>query len=152
MRILKKRFLKFSVPGEPKGKARPKVNTYTHKAVTPYQTKAYENAVMWSFQEDCKGEEPIEGPVFIKINAFFGIPKSASKKMKADMKSGAIRPTKKPDADNIAKIICDALNGIAYHDDAAIVDLFVSKWYSMDPRVEVEIWEANGNENREETT
>ena len=41
--------------------------------------------------------------------------------------------------DNIGKIICDALNGIAYRDDAQIVDALVRKFYSDTPRVIVEI-------------
>ena len=52
---------------------------------------------------------------------------------------GKERPTRKPDFDNIGKIICDALNGIAYRDDAQIVDALVRKFYSDTPRVIVEI-------------
>ena len=50
-----------------------------------------------------------------------------------------IRPIRKPDWDNVGKIICDALNGIAYRDDAQIVDALVRKFYSDTPRVIVEI-------------
>ena len=39
----------------------------------------------------------------------------------------------------LGKIICDALNGIAYRDDAQIVDALVRKFYSDTPRVIVEI-------------
>lgn len=51
------------------------------------------------------------------------------------MLQGKILPTKKPDCDNIAKIICDALNGVAYDDDKQIVALKVTKIYSDEPRV-----------------
>lgn len=57
------------------------------------------------------------------------------------MRAGVIRPTKKPDMDNCIKIIADALNKIAYHDDTQIVDCQVRKFYSDDPRVEVRILE-----------
>lgn len=50
-------------------------------------------------------------------------------------------PTKKPDSDNIAKIICDSLNGIAYHDDSQIVELYICKSYSENPKVIVTIAE-----------
>ena len=53
-----------------------------------------------------------------------------------------IKPTKKPDADNIAKAVCDALNGIACKDDSQVVDLTVRKHYSKFPRVQVFISEA----------
>ena len=49
-------------------------------------------------------------------------------------------PTKKPDADNIAKVVCDALNGLAYKDDAQVIDLTVHKRFG-DPKVIVKIWE-----------
>ena len=55
------------------------------------------------------------------------------------MLGGDIRPTKKPDMDNVIKIIADALNKIAYRDDTQIVDCQVRKFYSEKPRVEVMI-------------
>ena len=71
-----------------------------------------------------------------------GIPKSASKKKAQLMRERKIRPMKKPDFDNIGKIVCDSLNDIAYHDDAQIVDAQVRKFFSDDPRVVVTIQEA----------
>ena len=53
------------------------------------------------------------------------------------MAKGEIRPTVKPDWDNIGKIISDALNGIAYKDDAQVVSCTVEKRYSNTPCVEV---------------
>ena len=50
-----------------------------------------------------------------------------------------IRPTKKPDWDNIGKIICDSLNKVAYRDDSVVVDAQVRKFYSENPRVDVSI-------------
>ena len=56
------------------------------------------------------------------------------------MLSGIIFPTKKPDLDNIAKIICDALNGFAYADDSRIVSMMINKEYGENPGVHVSIW------------
>lgn len=61
------------------------------------------------------------------------------------MISGEIRPTVKPDWDNIGKLIADALNGIAYDDDKCIVDAMVRKFYSTDPRTVVILQEAQIN-------
>ena len=73
-------------------------------------------------------------------NYFFNrIPKSASKKKRAAMLAGEIRPTKKPDMDNVVKIIADSLNNLAYYDDTQIVDCQCRKFYSENPRVEVTI-------------
>ena len=78
------------------------------------------------------------------ITAYCGIPKSAGKNKRADMMSQLILPTKKPDADNIVKVIADALNCVAYHDDAQIVRLNYRKVYDERPRVNVVI-EKCGN-------
>lgn len=51
------------------------------------------------------------------------------------MLDGKIRPTKKPDWDNIGKIVTDALNKIAYRDDSQVVACRVEKWYGPIPEV-----------------
>lgn len=61
-----------------------------------------------------------------------------------NMLGEAIRPIKKPDVDNVTKIIADSLNNIAYKDDAQIVDSTVRKFYSDMPRVQVIIQTARG--------
>ena len=56
------------------------------------------------------------------------------------MTSGALFPLKKPDLDNVMKIVCDALNGIAYKDDVQIVNAKICKrWSSEMPSVWVTI-------------
>ena len=67
------------------------------------------------------------------------------------MIAGDIVPTKKPDFDNIQKIICDALNGVAYHDDSQIVKADIEKVYSTTPHVEVnvEAWTKEENDGKE---
>lgn len=85
----------------------------------------------------------LTGQIKADITAYYPIPKSTSKKQHQAMLDGQIRPTKKPDWDNIGKIICDALNGIAYKDDSAIIEATVQKFYSDEPRVEVFLEEMN---------
>lgn len=60
-----------------------------------------------------------EKPVTLRIIARYLPPKSVSKKRKFDMLEGRELPLKKPDMDNIVKVVADALNGVAYHDDTA---------------------------------
>ena len=134
--------VQFTIPGEPKGKQRPRVVTRGgfSKAYTPEQTLTYENMVRWCYKE--QSGEMFDGELAVGIEAVFQIPKSVSKKKRQQMLDKEIRPTKKPDADNIAKIICDALNGIAYHDDSAVVDLRVRKYWGDVPGVTVTIMNA----------
>ena len=55
------------------------------------------------------------------------------------MLAGRIRPTVKPDWDNIGKIYSDALNNIIYPDDKQIVTGITHKLYSETPRVVIDI-------------
>lgn len=143
--------VKFTVYGEPKAKGRPRVsvrksgdgeNTFA-RAYTPKATAVYENQVKMEYENQCKNFRfPDDAMLDVRIFAFYSIPKSTSKKKRQMMIAGNIRPVKKPDFDNIAKIICDSLNGIAYRDDAIIVDGMFRKYYSEQPRVEVSIREV----------
>ena len=129
----------FTVPGDPKGKGRPRV-LRSGITYTPAGTAAYENYVRICFQDQC-GNAHLEGALMADVHVYMSIPKSVSQKKRAMMLAGEIRPEKKPDNDNIEKIIFDSLNKIAYHDDASIVDNRTRKWYSEQPRVEVTLEE-----------
>ena len=59
-------------------------------------------------------------PLKIEITALFSIPKKFNKEQRQKALNGEILPTKKPDSDNIIKIILDALNDTAYFDDSQI--------------------------------
>ena len=107
---------------------------------TPAKTKNYETLVKEIYITQVN--KWIEGQIKLEVNAYFSIPKSASKRKREAMLSGEIRPVKRPDWDNIGKIISDALNGIAYHDDSQVVEAVTRKWYSDRPRVEVELGEV----------
>ncbi|MBS5782200.1 MAG: RusA family crossover junction endodeoxyribonuclease [Faecalispora jeddahensis] len=72
--------------------------------------------------------------------------RSKSKRVKAEMLSGMLRPAKKPDRDNIVKIICDALNELAYKDDAKIVTTQIAKYYAEASRTFVKIMEMHCTE------
>lgn len=133
----------FTIPGPPKGKARPKVTHAKNGAsvtYTPDATVAYEELVRARYTTEAKGYRfPDNAALRMEIEAYFPVPKSSSKRIKAGMLNGQIRPTKKPDTDNIIKIICDALNGIAYKDDAQIVSNSIDKLYANDGFVAVRI-------------
>ena len=135
----------FEVPGHPAGKAR--ARTFYHKqagrvvSMTPNETVLYENLIKTSFlaaesKQTFFDKEPLE----MFITAYFPIPKSMSKKDRRLIKEKKLFPTKKPDFDNIAKVISDALNGVAYHDDTQIVKAEIRKVYTEhEPKLAVSI-------------
>lgn len=134
--------IRFEVPGAPFGKERPKFarrGNYT-KTYTPKKTLQHEKEVVAAYMEIAKGRKFEKGtPLDIRIIAYYPIPKSTSKKKQREMLEHRLRPTVKPDLDNVAKLVYDALNGVAWHDDNAIVDTQVRKFYSDMPRVDVSI-------------
>lgn len=131
----------FEVPGKIIGKGRPRLNTYTGSVYTPTRTKDYESLIEQYFLLKYPRYKPFEGRVQIEINAFFEIPKNAKKADKELMLENKINPTKKPDIDNIIKIILDAMNGIAFKDDIQITKLNVEKTYSDTEKVQIKISE-----------
>lgn len=127
------------VTGKIRGKARPRV--CRGHAFTPKDTVQYEKLVRECYKE--QDGRYLEGSVRALIIAYYKIPKSYSKKRVQAIREGLEKPSKKPDGDNIAKIIFDSLNGIAYKDDVYIADFRVIKEYTEDlERVEFELSEV----------
>lgn len=132
----------FTVPGKPQGKARARTfyngNSGKMSSVTPEKTVLYENLIKTCFQQRY-GQEQFSDDAYVVVNilAFFEPPKSISKKKRADMLERRIWPAKKPDSDNIAKVVLDALNGIAYHDDTQVIGLTVAKAYSEEAHLSI---------------
>lgn len=133
--------VKFTVEGKPYGKGRPRfcrtsrgIMTYT-----PDKTREYEELVRWRWKETRAEMFSKRTPLQLKVIGYFPIPKNTSKKRSAELQGTPY--LNKVDCDNLAKIVADALNGYAYHDDAEIYALTVEKYYSVNPRVEVEICE-----------
>ena len=128
----------FVVYGEPQGKARARTvrNQYTGKTMsyTPDKTALYENLIRMEYQAQCGGRYFGDALMAIVVDCYFTPPKTKKRRAK---------PAKKPDADNILKAVCDALNRVAWKDDSQVVDARVLKsWAAKQPRIEVKIWEV----------
>lgn len=131
----------FEVLGEPRGKGRPRFTRYG-RTYTDDKTESYECLVRNAFRES-DGKYSTE-PIKARITAVYGLNNgdyclkgvNASGRRKL---SGETKPTKKPDCDNIAKIVLDALNGVAYRDDSQIYELTVVKVYGEIAKVIVEL-------------
>lgn len=131
--------VKFMVLGDPKGKQRPKFSRQGKfvRTYTPKQTVDYEEKVRNEYIRQV--DERLQGPIGAKITGYFQVPKSASKKKKAEL-IGEFH-TVKPDTDNIGKIILDPLNDVAFDDDKQVCKLAVEKYYGETPGVVVELKE-----------
>jgi len=137
--------MKFTIPGQPQGKGRAKfarMGAYV-KTYTPQQTASYENLIKLFYKKAFPSKPLTVAPLKITIKAYYLIPISWSNKKRLKAIGGDIRPTVKPDADNVIKVVCDALNGIAYTDDKQVVEMRCVKIYDVAPRVEVLIEEIS---------
>jgi Holliday junction resolvase RusA-like endonuclease len=131
----------FTVLGEPVGKARQRVTRFG--TYTPEKTVLYENLIKTEYRRQCNDHRfDDKQPLCMEVKAEYMIPASASKAKRAAMARGEIRPMKKPDWDNVGKVVSDALNKLAYRDDTQIVDCTVRKFYSERPKITVKIGPA----------
>lgn len=134
----------FVVYGEPVAQGRPRFARRGNHVMTydSEDSRVYKDTV-YSIALQNKPKELIQGPINLVIKCYRGIPKAilSSKKKLEKAISGELLPTTKPDVDNYAKGIKDALNGVIWKDDSQVVSLTVSKHYSITPRIEIEISE-----------
>lgn len=131
----------FEVLGDIVGKERPRVNTYTLKVYTPNKTKDYEQLIQQYFKIKYPNSYELEGRISIKIIAYLKIPKSTRKIKTQEMLENKISPTKKPDVDNIGKVVLDALNKVAFKDDNQVSKIMVEKRYAITEKICIEIEE-----------
>ena len=104
---------------------------------------AFKSLVQLAFAQAYQGA-PLADPLRVTIDAVFARPKAIIWKTRAMPR---LRHTSKPDADNLAKGTTDALNGIAWQDDAQICELRVRKWIAAGdeaPHVTVRIERIEG--------
>lgn len=116
----------FHVPGTPTGKQRPRFSPKTGRVYTPTKTVTAENNVAWAFQQT--GYPRVDtGPVFLDVTVVLDRPRSHYNK--AGDLNAAGRANwwciRKPDIDNVVKLLMDSLNGVAYRDDAQVVNVTV---------------------------
>lgn len=138
------RVLSFVVLGDPVGKGRPRFARVGKKAVrayTPAATKSYETHVALLARAGLGRRGPLQGPLEVRIEASCPVPASWSRVKRRRAIEARMRPTTKPDIDNLAKAVLDALNGTAWRDDAQVVELACSKRYGAIPSVHVVVRE-----------
>ena len=129
----------FEVPGEPRGKGRPRFSKDGH-AYTDSETRAYENKIIAYYRKQLGAFQwPDSAFISVTVTAHYPIPKSATKAAKAMMEAGAILPSRKPDIDNVLKVVLDALNGVAYKDDSRVVEVCAGKRYGLTPKLVIDM-------------
>ena len=112
------------VPGAVVGKARHRL-ARTGRVYTPAATVAAEQRVQAAWL--AAGRPTVEGPAVVTITAAMARPRAHWRRDGSLTPAGraSVWPTKRPDVDNIAKLILDGLNGHAWPDDSQVAHLWV---------------------------
>ncbi len=131
--------LEFAIPGTPIAKGRPRM-TKTGHTYTPERTRAAESVVAEVVRlMECI---PIAGPIQVELDFFLPVPARFNRRDAESALLGAIRPVGRPDLDNLAKLVCDAIQGEgpghAFASDAQICQMTARKWYGT-PRTMVRV-------------
>lgn len=84
-------------------------------------------------------KDPLLGPVKLRLTFYFPVPASTSRPRRNQMLRHVIHHIKKPDADNCAYLITNAMKNIFYKDDSQIIDLHIHKRYGEEPKTVVEL-------------
>ncbi len=129
----------FIIPGEARGKGRPRFVRATGVAFTPEKTASYENLVKLAAQAAMDGLPPSTSPIMVDISVYRGIPAGWSKK-KREAALCAYAPTGY-DVDNLAKAILDGMSDVVFANDRQVVGLHVTKRYSFTPKAVVQVLE-----------
>lgn len=130
-------FATIVIPGIPAAKGRPRLGK--GRTYTPEKTAAWEQAAKASARAQWGTEPPLEGAVFAQVVVVLPIPESWSRRQKQAALDGEDLATGRPDLDNYIKAAFDALNEIAWRDDAQVVEVHASKAYGERPRVEIRV-------------
>ena len=144
------RKIEFFVPGTPVGKGRPRAARRGAGVVmfTPGKTADYEALVAATAAAALAGDAAaahrlLDGPLEAVLEMRFPVPASWSKAKRARALAGAEWHTSRPDADNVAKAILDACNGVVFRDDSQVVMLIATKAFSEEPGVRAVIRECS---------
>lgn len=125
--------IRIEIPGTPTAKGRPRFSRASGRAYTPAKTEAAESHVKIIAALAMAGAAPFDGPIKLEVWARMAVPQSWSKRKQQAAHAGELRPTGKPDLDNLLKLVGDSLNGIVWRDDSQVVEASMTKRYAHIP-------------------
>ncbi|EAK0414697.1 RusA family crossover junction endodeoxyribonuclease [Campylobacter fetus] len=126
----------FTIHIKPVAAARPRVSKYA--VYYPKTYTKYKNNLKSLLKNEIK--KPYDGFLLVDFEFYFKHPKSWTKTQKAIFENDSRTwHTKKPDIDNLSKGVMDALNNLAYKDDAQVVCLVAKKFYGLEDKIMITI-------------
>jgi len=117
------------IPGPPVAKGRPRVSTRggVVRTYTPKRTASWEAFAVGMMIEAWGRPEPLRGPLTLSVVALFPRPQRMVWKTKPMPREPHLS---RPDADNVGKSVCDALEKWGVHNDSTIWSFDIKKLYA----------------------
>ena len=125
------RSITFTIDGQPKALARHRStrsgHTYDPQSNKDAKKKIVDaaKAVMFASRMD----KPLEGALKLDVTFFMKRPKATP--------NTVVYCTKRPDLDNMEKLLNDALQGVLFGDDSQVCLIVSEKIYGDDPKTEI---------------
>jgi Holliday junction resolvase RusA-like endonuclease len=105
-------------------------------------SRDYKESLRWQIKPHAP-KEPFQGPMRVHLTFHLPIPKQTPKARRKQMINGVCVPWRRPDLDNLAYTVTNAMQELVYEDDSQIIDLVLSKRYAEVPKIIVKILEMN---------
>lgn len=131
------RRLEITIPGAAVPWSRAGHDGRSGRFFTRERLRFFKDEVIIRARAALRGAAPIAGAVVLEVRTFVAVPESWPLRRREAALAGEVVPTARPDVDNYSKGVQDALNRVAYRDDAVVVDLISRKRYAAEPRVEI---------------
>lgn len=134
--------MKLTLNIEPKPQSRPRFTRQGRTYDDP-KMKAWRNHCQLLVANQYMGKDMLEGALRVKARFYIKPPQYLSKvkKYHQALLDEVIPVDKKSDIDNYEKALYDSMSGIVFKDDGQIALHDVGKFYSLNPRIEIEIEE-----------
>lgn len=136
------RTVSFNVPGLARAKARAASNG--RRSFVDPETAMFQNLVKFAAAKALGSQPMLKGAVAVHMTVFYQPPISTPPSMLAKMLGGVEHAAKRPDIDNLAKVIMDGCQGVLYANDLLVVELVAVKVYAEAPGVQVTVVEIVG--------
>lgn len=131
---------RFVIPGIPRGWKRPGESPFGGRhRFNPRQNEEEQDLMRLIANRVMSGRPPFEGPIDLRMTAYFPVPAGWPKAKRAAAFSGRLFHTSKPDGSNIQKLLEDAFNSGVWKDDCQVARWGGQKLYSDTPRLVVEV-------------
>mgnify|MGYP001617865740 CR=1 FL=1 len=103
-------------------------------------SKMNKKQIQWQVQPHAP-KELLRGPIEMHLTFYLPIPKQTKGVERQAMNNNIAKHYKRPDIDNLAYVVTNALKGVVYNDDSQICIMHLEKKYGEQPKTVIKVME-----------